>query len=189
MPHVLPRVLWSMAFEYSFESVVLEGRVFPMYEYVENTFAKNINHIKNENTLRTRMECAEELQKNKPRLVELQERKNLDRYEEDELDNLKMDLEMFHDLIGIITDTDNIGMLKHLRSIGKLDSVMVVDLFMNASLRGSFEILQYIVKNTQAISVYKMLDALGYARRRGYLKIEEFLVKTLIVCRRVIPRR
>lgn len=166
--------------KYLFENMLFEGKVFPIYEYVINTFAKNINYMKNKHTLGYSLDKIKELEANNLRLVELRAREELNICHVEEFSKLQIDISMIYDLIRTIIKTNNIGLLKHLHNTNRLSVVTIYwrGMLYRASEFGSLEILKYLVKNINAeIAVYVIQRLLRYACENGHLETVKFLVE------------
>lgn len=151
MSVVLPKYALSKIFEYSFEPVFNGDKKFPICKYITKTFAKNISYMENKHPLR----CgAEETTGLLLRIVKLRAcklRGEIDENEEDELDRLKSDTVILHDIISTVAKTNNIGALKYLYETGELHENIynfskMLDMMSKVSSDGSLEMMQYLIR-------------------------------------------
>lgn len=186
MAVILPRDVLSEVFSYSFEIMInnVDGKVYPIYEYVANTFAKNTSYMENMHCLRSSEEERERQIFNE-HVSEEQRTSGLtgqfhayNAYNDNELSRLmeeftnatkiyndnklleefKNATKIYYDLINVIMKTNNISMLKHLYETRELDidTIYSRKLLENASLNGSIEMLKYLVKISQVIHKYSI---------------------------------
>lgn len=172
MSKILPKKVWSVVFGYLQNFMLFGGTKFPVYEYVENTFAKNISYIKNNNTLGPSAAETMELETITAELL------LCDWENKRKLEKILTAAHTHHDLVITIIKKDNVGVLKYICDYGGLNEHTMAHyrVWELVGEYGSFEILRYLVKN-HTNTTDKINGALTHVCKYGYLKTAKLLIQ------------
>lgn len=121
MQIILPKDVLLTIFKYLKNHLFFEGVRFPIHEYIQNTYVKNIGYMKNEHTLIPNPEEIEELDEKIRRLILLCEDypNGILFGEAPNLEEFRNVINTSIDLVGLIKHKNNTGMLKYLHRTGR----------------------------------------------------------------------
>lgn len=181
---ILPKDVLCIVFEYLLETILFNGNKFSKYEYVINTFAKNIDYMKNTRVLES---GTEELVLKKIEAEKMREKEAgiwLIFGEKIKSAKLDYDIANYHDIFVKIMKSSNMGMIKCLHNVGD----KLYKLYELACEFGCDEILRYFTRtflltlrdfteySKHGIICYK--DCIMNAVINGHLSTLEYITQT-----------
>lgn len=171
---ILPKDITIAMLDYMIDQIYMDGKIFSKYEYVINTFAKNIGYTKNRNLLESK---TEEYKKNMfeiKRLTALGMERKLRYVEMCELHTYETEIQDYFSVLYMITNSLNIGMAKYLNKLGCLRSPDLYVIMINACEQGYFEMLKFLVENMKYPD--RNRDMYDYSGTRTFMDIYDAFI-------------